>query len=75
MERKSDSVRRLVAEGEYQKALSIVKDFRIGITKEQHNTLVRAYECMNYPKFYAQIGRNPQADIEAGLSVLKAMYG
>ena len=46
MERKSDKVRRLVADGDFKGALRIAKDFRLGITKEQSSTMTRAYECM-----------------------------
>lgn len=43
MERKSDKVRRLVADGDFKGALRIAKDFRLGITKEQSSTMTRAY--------------------------------
>ena len=33
MERKSDTVRRLVAAGDFKAALRIAKDFRLGISK------------------------------------------
>ena len=46
MERKSDKVRRLVADGDFKGALRIAKDFRLGIAKEQSSTMTRAYECM-----------------------------
>lgn len=75
MERKSDMVRRLVSEGDYRKALSIVKSFRLGITKEQHNSMILAYECMIHPNFYTSIGITPPKAIEEGISVLTSLYG
>lgn len=45
MERKSDKVRRLVADGDFKGALRIAKDFRLGITKEQSSTMTRAYSA------------------------------
>ena len=56
MERKSDKVRRLVADGDFKGALRIAKDFRLGITKEQSSTMTRAYECMVHGRFYKQLG-------------------
>ena len=38
-EKKSDAVRRLVAAGEYQRALGIAKDFRLGISKEERDAM------------------------------------
>lgn len=75
MEKKSDVVRRLVAAGDYRKALSYAKDFRLGITKEQHEKMLRGYECMMHPAFYSQIGIDPRQAVADGVSVLKAIYG
>lgn len=75
MERKSDTVRRLVAEEDYRKALSIAKDFRIGISREQRSTMTRAYECMVHPSFYSSLGTNLSQAIDEGISVLKGLYG
>ena len=75
MERKSDMVRRLVSEGNYRKALSIVKGFRLGITKEQHDSMILAYECMVHTSFYTSLGINLPQAIEEGVSVLTNLYG
>ena len=74
-ERKSDKVRRLVAAGEHKKALAIAKNFRLGITKEQHNTLLRAYECLVHPAFYKSIGTDVAKAITNGVTVLNQIYG
>lgn len=63
-----------MAVGEYQKgnvkeALRIAKDFKIGVTKEEHKQIVLGYECMVHEGFYKQIGKNPKAEIEKGISV------
>lgn len=39
MERKSDTVRRLVAAGDFKAALRIAKDFRLGISKEDSDDM------------------------------------
>lgn len=74
MERKSDMVRRLVAAGEYKKALSIAKDFRLGISKEQRSLMARAYECMVHPAFYTSIGIDLSQAIQEGISVVTELY-
>lgn len=63
-----------MAVGEYQKgnikeALKIAKDFKIGLTKEEHKQIVLGYECMVHEGFYKQIGRDPKVEIGKGLRV------
>lgn len=74
-EKKSDAVRRLVAAGEYQKALGIAKRLpawhRSGGTKAMR----LAYECMVWPDFYKQVGRDVRSEIKAGVEVLVKLYG
>ena len=74
-EKKSDAVRRLVKAGEYQKALSIAKDFRLGISPDERNAMRLAYECMVWPDFYRQVGRDVADTIRAGVEVLVRIYG
>ena len=75
MKKKSDMVRELVAAGDYKKALSIAKGFKIGFTKEEQSTMTRAHECMAHPGFYSQIGINEAKAIEAGIEIIKRVYG
>jgi len=72
---KSAAVRELVINGDYKKALSIVKGFRLGITKEESKKLVRAYECMVHTRFYEQIGIDITTAISEGIEILKILYG
>lgn len=74
-EKKSDEVRRLVAAGEYRKALGIAKDFRLGIGQEERNAMCLAYECMVWPDFYRQVGRDVEIEIKVGVAVLVKLYG
>ena len=74
-EKKSDVVRRLVSTGDYKKALSIVKGFRLGISGEDIGLMTRAHECMTNPGFYSQLGINPEAAIADGIEILKTHYG
>ena len=73
--KKSDIVRRLVAEGNYKKALGIVKGFRLGISREDSGKMILAYECMVYEDFYKRIGTNIEIAIADGIKILKAHYG
>lgn len=74
--KKSDVVRELVRQGNYKKALSITKGFRLGITREQNNKMVRAYECMaGHDTLYAQLGFNIAETIQEGVDVLVGLYG
>jgi hypothetical protein len=75
MVKKSDIVRELVSQGNYKKALSITKGFKLGITREQHNSMVRAYECMIDDRFYKSIGVNISQAIQDGVDVLTGLYG
>lgn len=74
-ERKSDRVRRLIREGDYKAALRIAKDFRLGISKEQSDNMIRGYECMTNPRFYVSIGVDIARTVEKGLETLLSLYG
>ena len=75
MKKKSDMVRELVAEGNYKKALSIAKGFKLGFTKEEQSTMIRAHECIAHPGFYCQLGINEEEAIEKGIELIKRVYG
>ncbi|MDT3700855.1 MAG: hypothetical protein RO469_15710 [Thermincola sp.] len=75
MIRKSDIVRDLVKEREYKKALRIAKDFRLGITPAQSNSMKKAYECMVHSRFYLSIGEDVPKRIEDGVETLIDLYG
>lgn len=75
MERKSDAVRRLVADGDFKAALRIAKDFRLGITKEDSDSMKRGYECLLHPDFYSQIGVDPRQTALKGVETVQRLYG
>lgn len=75
MVKKTDVVRDLVGKREYRKALSIAKDFRLGITPEQSSTMKRAYECMVHERFYLSIGTDTKKAVRDGIEVLEGLYG
>mgnify|MGYP000603060995 FL=1 len=73
--KQTDIVREAVKAGEWKKALRIAKDFRINVTKEQRDTMSRAYECMVYPEFYRQIGTDIAGAIAKGKEAVSCLYG
>ena len=75
MEKKTDNVRRLTADGDFKGALRIAKDFRLGITKQESSAMKLAYECMVHGNFYKQLGYDLNEKVAEGLEVLKGLYG
>lgn len=75
MKRKSDMVKELVAQGDFKKALSIAKGFKIGFTKKEQDLMIRAHECMVHPGFYSQLGFDEAKIIEDGIAFVKRVYG
>lgn len=75
MVRKSDMVRRLVAEKQYKKALKIAKEFKLGITPEQSLRMKKAYECMVHERFYLSLGEDIKARIADGIDTIVGIYG
>ena len=75
MVKKTEQVRNLVRQGRYKEALRIVKGFRLGITREQIESMTRAYECMVHPDFCRSIGKNTQECIDGGVAVLCQIFG
>lgn len=74
MVRKTDIVRADIRQRSWKEALRIAKDFRIGVTQEQRDTMCRAYECIVHPEFYRQIGIDIPEAIRKGKLVLLELY-
>lgn len=75
MERKSDKVRRLVAEGNYKEALAIAKGFRLSIQRDDWRQMTKAYECMVHKDFYLSLGNDLEKEIANGIRILIHYYG
>ena len=70
---KSEKIRALVAAGEWSKALSMAAKFpRLGA---QADAIRRGHEASARPDFQRQIGRDPDAQVAAGIAALKERYG
>lgn len=56
------------------KALSLVKDFRIGLTKEERSILQRGHQASTHPSFFTQIGKDPQQLIQEAYVVFERKF-
>ena len=57
-----------------KEAFQIVKDFRMGITKEEKNILSRGYGCIQNPSFYQELGMDIKNEIEKAVEVFKKLF-
>ena len=67
---KTQEVRELVAAGEYKKALQICKDWEYS-NPSHRDILRRGYDCLMYPGFYSQLGKDPEVEYQKAINVLK----
>lgn len=73
--KKTDIVREAVAAGQWKKALSIAKGFRLGLTKDQRDDMTRAHECLVDPRFYASLGMDTDMIVAKGVETVRQLYG
>ena len=73
-ERKSDFVRRMVAQGDYLSALRVAKDFHLGITKEEHDAMLLGYECIVHERFYRQLGYDINELTNKAICIINGLY-
>lgn len=73
--KKSRMVREAVARQDFKKALSIAKDFHIGISSEQRRKMALAYECMVHEQFYKSLGRDTEQAKAEGIKEVVKLYG
>lgn len=74
METKNEKVRKLVASQNYKQALQICKDWNY--SNPSHREVLRiGYECLLYPRFYEQLGRDPELAYKEAIQVLLELYG
>lgn len=72
---KVDKVKSLLAAGAFQKALTIVKTFRIGFSKEEKRSIEIAYESLNgHERFYRALGIDTDREIERTRQLLADKY-
>lgn len=73
MKSKNQEVRDLVASSDYKHALQICKDWNYK-NPEHRVILRRGYDCLMYPDFYRQIGKDPESEYQKAIKVLKELY-
>lgn len=68
---KVDKVKSLLAAGAFQKALTIVKTFRIGFSKEEKRSIEIVHEVLTgNEKFYQALGIDTERDIRNAHKIL-----
>lgn len=58
-------------EGKIQSSLNIVKNFRLGVTKEDRDVMQTGYECFKRPESYTQMGYNVEECTAKAVAVLE----
>lgn len=58
-----------VHEHNWKLAFKLIKDFRIGISKEDAKIVSQAYECLVHPQFYQSLKIDLDARISLGKQV------
>ena len=72
---KVDKVKSLLVVGDFQKALTIVKTFRIGFSKDEKRSIDIAHESLiGCDKFYRSIGIDTNKEIEKARQILSDKY-
>lgn len=73
--RKTEKAKILLRTGELQKALSIIKTFRFGFSKEEKRSIQIAYESLSgHEQFYRSLGIDTDKEIERTRQLLADKY-
>lgn len=72
---KTEKAKALLKEGKFKEALSIIKTFRFGFTREEKRSIEIAYECLSgHNQFYSSIGIDTDKEIEKVSFLLTDKY-
>lgn len=72
---KTEEAKALLKAGKFKEALSIIKTFRFGFTKEEKRSIEIAYECLSgHGQFYSSIGIDTNEEIEKVSLLLTHKY-
>lgn len=72
---KVDKVKSLLVTGDFQKALTIVKTFRIGFSKEEKRSIEIAHEVLTgNERFYQALGIDTEKELERTRQLLSDKY-
>lgn len=73
VQRKIDQLREAMGQEDWRRALSIASRFpRLGAHAD---AIRRGHEAMQRPSFQRQLGRDPDAQVRAGIEALRTRYG
>lgn len=72
---KTEEAKALLKAGKFKEALSIIKTFRLGYTKEEKRSIEIAYESLSgHEQFYKSIGIDTDKEIEKVSLLLTDKY-
>lgn len=60
--------------GDRKTALKLASGFRLGLTPDERAKLKRGYECLLYPDFYLQLGREVDRDVDVALTLFREKF-
>lgn len=66
---KTELVKKHISNGEFEKALRIVKGWQIK-NKELGHRIKLGYDCLKNPSFYKQLGKDTEACIKDGIEAM-----
>ena len=73
MQTKISKLKQLMADGDHHKALKLAASWaRLGVHKD---AIQRGWAAMSNPRFYRQIGLNPDKLVAVGLQAICERYG
>lgn len=75
MDTKTQKLKNLVQAGQMKEALKLAKDFKKYPKAGQRLSVARAWEALVRPESYKQIGKDPDALVDAGIQVIMEVYG
>lgn len=73
--KKTEKAIRLLKDGKFAEALSIIKSFRIGFTKEERRMIEIAHESLSgHSSFYENIGIDTSLCISKARDIIRNKY-
>jgi hypothetical protein len=73
METKLSMLRRHMAVGDYKSALRLAANWQqLGAHRD---AITKGWAAMQYPRFYSDIGEEPDAIVQAGVAAIRDRYG
>lgn len=72
-EKKGERIRRLVAEGDWHGALKLGAS--LAVSEPDRTAIQRGWQALTRPAFAREMGKDPEAQVEAGKEALMRCFG